>query len=105
MVVLAGFFIFTILLTQPMANAACALILAPIAINVANQMQVNPRAFAITISIAASCTFPTPLEPVTAIVYGPGKYRFSDYVKVGGLLTLVVMIVTLLVIPIFWPLR
>ena len=103
MVVLAGFFIFTILLTQPMANAACALILAPIAINVANQMQVNPRAFAITISIAASCTFPTPLEPVTAIVYGPGKYRFSDYVKVGGLLTVLVMIVTLLVVPIFWP--
>jgi di/tricarboxylate transporter len=105
MVVLAGFFIFTILLTQPMANAACALILAPIAINVANQLQVNPRAFAITISVAASCTFPTPLEPVTAIVYGPGKYRFSDYVKVGGLLTLVVMILTLLIVPIFWPLR
>jgi di/tricarboxylate transporter len=105
MVVLAGFFIFTTLLTQPMANAACALILAPIAINVANQLQVNPRAFAITISVAASCTFPTPLEPVTAIVYGPGKYRFSDYVKVGGLLTLVVMIVTLIIVPIFWPLR
>jgi di/tricarboxylate transporter len=105
MVVLAGFFIFTILLTQPMANAACALILAPIAINVANQLQVNPRAFAITIAVAASCTFPTPLEPVTAIVYGPGKYRFSDYVKVGGLLTLVVMIMTLLIVPIFWPLR
>jgi di/tricarboxylate transporter len=105
MVVLAGFFIFTILLTQPMANAACALILAPIAINVANQLQVNPRAFAITIAVAASCTFPTPLEPVTAIVYGPGKYRFSDYVKVGGLLTVVVMIVTLLIVPIFWPLR
>jgi di/tricarboxylate transporter len=105
MVVLAGFFIFTTLLTQPMANAACALILAPIAINVANQLQVNPRAFAITISIAASCTFPTPLEPVTAIVYGPGKYRFSDYVKVGGLLTLVVMVVTLILVPIFWPFR
>ncbi|HVG20730.1 MAG TPA: SLC13 family permease [Blastocatellia bacterium] len=105
MVVLAGFFIFTVLLTQPMANAACALILAPIAINVANQLQVNPRAFAITISVAASCTFPTPLEPVTAIVYGPGKYRFSDYVKVGGLLTLVVMIMTLLIVPIFWPFR
>jgi di/tricarboxylate transporter len=105
MVVLAGFFVFTVVLTQPMANAACALILAPIAINVASQLQVNPRAFAITISVAASCTFPTPLEPVTAIVYGPGKYRFSDYVKTGGLLTLVVMIVTLLIVPVFWPLR
>ncbi|MGA9769928.1 MAG: SLC13 family permease [Blastocatellia bacterium] len=102
MVVLAGFFLFTILLTQPMANAACALILAPIAINVANQIGANPRAYAITIAIAASCTFPTPLEPVTAIVYGPGKYRFSDYVKVGGLLTIIVMIVTLVVVHIRW---
>jgi di/tricarboxylate transporter len=102
MVVLAGFFLFTILLTQPMANAACALILTPIAINVANQIGANPRAYAITIAIAASCTFPTPLEPVTAIVYGPGKYRFSDYVKVGGLLTIVVMIVTLLAVHIRW---
>jgi di/tricarboxylate transporter len=102
MVVLAAFFLFTILLTQPMANAACALMIAPIAINVANQIGANPRAYALTIAIAASCTFPTPLEPVTAIVYGPGKYRFSDYVKVGGLLTVVVMIVTLLVVRLRW---
>lgn len=105
MFILGGFFVFTVLLTQPMANAACALLITPIAINVANQLQVNPRAFAVTISIAASCTFPTPLEPVTAIVYGPGKYHFADYVRVGGLLTLVIMIVTLVVVPIFWPLR
>jgi di/tricarboxylate transporter len=102
MVVLAAFFVFTIFLTQPMANAACALMIAPIAINVANQIGANPRAYAITIAIAASCTFPTPLEPVTAIVYGPGKYRFSDYVKVGGLLTLLVMIVTLIVVHLRW---
>ena len=102
MVVLAAFFIFTILLTQPMANAACALMIAPIAINVANQIGTNPRAYAMAIAIAASCTFPTPLEPVTAIVYGPGKYRFSDYVKVGGLLTLVVMVITLLVVHLRW---
>lgn len=102
MVVLAAFFVFTILLTQPMANAACALMVAPIAINVANQIGANPRAYALTIAIAASCTFPTPLEPVTAIVYGPGKYRFSDYVKVGGLLTVLVMIVTLIVVRLRW---
>jgi di/tricarboxylate transporter len=104
LIMMGGFFLFTVVLTQPMANAACALILTPIAINVANQLQVNPRAFAITIAIAASCTFPTPLEPVTAIVYGPGKYRFLDYVRVGVPMTLLVLIVTLLVVPIFWPL-
>jgi di/tricarboxylate transporter len=104
LLVLTGFFLFAVILTQPMANAACALILTPIAIHTANQMHANPRAFAIAISIASSCTFPTPLEPVTAIVYGPGKYRFRDYVRVGGLMTLVVLAVTLVVLPIFWPL-
>jgi len=104
-VIMGAFFLFTAILTQPMANAACALMVAPIAINVANQLQVNPRAFAIAIAISASCSFPTPLEPVTAIVYGPGKYKFFDYVRVGGLLTVLIMIVSLLVIPIFWPLH
>ncbi len=104
LLVLAGFLLFTVVLTQPMANAACALILTPIAIHTANQLHSNPRAFAIAISIAASCTFPTPLEPVTAIVYGPGKYRFSDYLRVGGLLTIIVLVVTLIVVPVVWPL-
>ncbi len=102
-IVMAAFFIFATLLTQPMSNVACGLLMTPIAIKVAEQLSVNPRAFAVVISIAASCAF-TPLEPATALVYGPGKYRFSDYVKVGGLLTIVVMIVTLIVVPIFWPL-
>jgi di/tricarboxylate transporter len=88
-----------------MVNAAAALLLTPIAINVAQQLHVNPRAFAMTIAIAASTSFATPLEPACAIVYGPGRYRFADYVRVGGILTICVMVVTLLVIPIFWPLR
>jgi di/tricarboxylate transporter len=104
-VVMGGFFIFAVALTQTMVNAAAALLLTPIAINVAQQLHVNPRAFAITIAIAASTSFATPLEPACAIVYGPGRYRFSDYVRVGGILTICVMAVTLLVIPIFWPLR
>lgn len=103
LVILGGFFVFTVFLTQPMANAACALILTPVAMNVANQLQINPRAFAVIIAIAASCTFPTPLEPVTAIVYEPGQYKFSDYIRVGGLLTVVIMIVAL--VPVIWPLR
>ncbi|MGH9833838.1 MAG: SLC13 family permease [Blastocatellia bacterium] len=104
-VVLAGFFLFAIALTQTMVNAAAALLLTPIALNVAQQLQVNPRTFAITIAIAASTSFATPLEPACAIVYGPGKYHFADYVRVGGALTVAIMIVTLLVAPIFWPLR
>ncbi|MGH9755156.1 MAG: SLC13 family permease, partial [Blastocatellia bacterium] len=103
--VMGGLFLFAIALTQTMVNAAAALLLTPIAINVAQQLQVNPRAFAMTIAIAASTSFATPLEPACAIVYGPGRYRFIDYVRVGGILTICVMAVTLLVIPIFWPLR
>lgn len=104
-VVMGGFFLFAVALTQTMVNAAAALLLTPIAINVAQQLHVNPRAFAMTIAIAASTSFATPLEPACAIVYGPGRYRFADYVRVGGILTICVMAVTLLIIPIFWPLR
>ncbi|MFN7945428.1 MAG: SLC13 family permease [Blastocatellia bacterium] len=104
LVVLGGFLVFTTLLTQPMANAAAAMLLTPIAINVAHQLQVNPRSYVIAIAIAASCSFPTPLEPVCAIVYGPGNYRFADYVRVGGLLTAVVLVVIMLVVPVWWPL-
>jgi di/tricarboxylate transporter len=103
--VMGGFFLFAVALTQTMVNAAVALLLTPIAINVAQQLHVNPRAFAMTIAIAASTSFTTPLEPACAIVYGPGRYRFADYVRVGGILTICVMAVALLVIPIFWPLR
>jgi di/tricarboxylate transporter len=104
-VVMGGFFLFAVALTQTMVNAAAALLLTPIAINVAQQLQVNPRPFAMTIAIAASASFATPLEPACAIVYGPGRYRFADYIRVGGILTICVMAVTLLVIPIFWPLH
>jgi di/tricarboxylate transporter len=104
-VVMGGFFLFAVALTQTMVNAAAALLLTPIAINVAQQLSVNPRAFAMAVAIGASTSFATPLEPACAIVYGPGRYRFADYVRVGGILTICVMAVTLLVIPIFWPLR
>jgi di/tricarboxylate transporter len=102
--VLGGFFLFAVLLTQAMVNAAAALLLTPIALNVAQQLQANPRAFAITIAIAASTSFATPLEPACAIVYGPGRYRFRDFTLVGGLLTLLLLGVTLLVVPFWWPL-
>jgi di/tricarboxylate transporter len=102
--VMGGLFLFAVVLTQAMVNAAVALLLTPIAINVAEQLHVNPRAFAVAIAIAASTSFATPLEPACAIVYGPGRYRFSDYLRVGGLLTLCVLLVALVVIPIFWPL-
>ncbi len=102
--VLAGFTILTVLLTQPMSNAAAALVVLPIAIKAAESMGANPRAFAIAIMLSASISVLTPFEPSCILVYGPGKYRFSDFIKVGGGLTLISVILILLLVPLFWPL-
>ncbi|MEQ1748149.1 MAG: SLC13 family permease [Prosthecobacter sp.] len=102
--VLAGFTILTVLLTQPMSNAAAALVVLPIAIKAAESMGANPRAFAIAIMMSASVSVLTPFEPSCILVYGPGKYRFSDFIKVGGGLTLISVILILLLVPLFWPL-
>jgi len=65
---------------------------------------VNPRAFAITVTIAASCAFLAPLEPSCLMVYGPGRYKFRDFTICGAPLTAIVMIVTLVIVPRLWPL-
>ncbi|HEX8280133.1 MAG TPA: SLC13 family permease, partial [Chthoniobacterales bacterium] len=103
--ILAGFFVLTIVLTQPMSNAAAALVVLPVAISSAHQLGANERTFAIAIMLAASVSFVTPFEPSCILVYGPGKYRFIDFVKVGLGLTIVLSIVVLLLLPIFWPLK
>ncbi|MBI3950955.1 MAG: SLC13 family permease [Acidobacteria bacterium] len=103
--ILAGFFLLTVLLTQPMSNAAAALVVLPIALHTAQQLGVNERTFAVAIMLAASVSFITPLEPSCTLVYGPGKYRFLDFVKTGAGLTLILMIVVLVLIPILWPLH
>ena len=101
---LGSFFILTVLLTQPMSNVAAALLVLPIAIHSAQNLGVNPRTFAMTITIAASCSFITPLEPASVLVYGPGRYRFVDFIRVGLPLTIVVFIISIFLIPVFWPL-
>ncbi|HMJ05457.1 MAG TPA: SLC13 family permease [Chthoniobacterales bacterium] len=102
--ILSGFFILTIILTQPMSNAAAALVVLPVAIKAAHQMGANERTFAIGIMLAASISFVTPFEPSCILVYGPGKYRFLDYVKVGAGLTAVLAVTVLLTLQFFWPL-
>ncbi len=103
-VVMAGFFVLTILLTQPMSNAAAALVVLPVAMETAQKLGANPRSFAIAIMLAASISFIAPFEPACILVYGPGKYRFLDFIKTGVLLTLILLVVVLFVLPIFWPL-
>jgi len=104
MAVLAGFFVLTILLTQPMSNAAAALVVLPVALETADKLGASGRTFAIAVMLAASVSFIAPFEPSCILVYGPGKYRFMDFVKVGLGLTIVLTLVVLTLIPVFWKL-
>jgi len=94
----------TILLTQPMSNAAAALTMLPIAVSSAGLLEADPRAFAILVTLAASLSVIAPLEPTLLIVYGLGRYRFTDFIRVGGPLTLLMVVLLMLHVPVFWPL-
>lgn len=101
--VLAGFFLMTVALTQPMSNQAAALVMLPISVKTALALGLNPRTFAVTVTYAASCSFLTPLEPACVLVYTPGRYRFLDFVKVGSILTIAVFAIVIWLVPVFWP--
>jgi uncharacterized repeat protein (TIGR01451 family) len=101
--VLAGFFVLTVALTQPMSNQAAALVVVPIAVKTAVSLGLNPRTFAVVVTYAASCSFLTPLEPACVLIFTPGRYRFFDFVKVGSILTVAVFAVVMLLVPVVWP--
>jgi di/tricarboxylate transporter len=103
-VVAAGLFILAALASQVMPNPAVAVLLAPIAINTAAELGISPYPLMMAVAISASAAFLSPVgHPANVLVMGPGGYKFSDYVKVGLPLTIVVLIVTILALPIFWP--
>ncbi len=102
--IMAGFIILTVFMTQPMSNAAAALVVLPIAITTANSLGVNPRTFAIAVMMSASVSLITPFEPSCILVWGPGKYKFRDFFKAGFFLTIILMAVLLVMIPWIWPL-
>jgi di/tricarboxylate transporter len=103
LLLLTFFFFITMTLTQPMSNQAAAALTLPIAMETATRIGLNPRTFAIMIAVSASCSFITPLEPACLIIYGPGHYKFLDFTKVGALLTLIVYAISVVLVPIFWP--
>ncbi|MGB7922649.1 MAG: SLC13 family permease [Pyrinomonadaceae bacterium] len=103
--IIAGFFVMTVAITQPMSNQAAALVMLPIAVKTAITLGLNPRAFAVTVTYAASCSFLTPLEPACVLIFTPGRYRFFDFVKVGSILTIAVFAIVMLLVPQFWPLQ
>lgn len=105
LVLLAGLFILTILLTQAMNGAAVAVVMAPIAIQTAQEVGVDPRSLAMGVALATSMAFMTPLgHPVNVLVMGPGGYRFQDYFKVGWPLTLLLSALILSLLPLVWSL-
>lgn len=102
--VVAGFFILATLSLQFMPNLAVAVLLAPIALRAASDLGISPYTLMMTVAVSASAAFLSPVgHSANVLVMGPGGYRFSDYIKVGLPLTLVVLAVVLLIMPVFWP--
>lgn len=86
------------------SNTATAVLMAPIALAAAQSMGVSPYPFAMVVAMAASAAFMTPVSsPVNTLVLGPGKYSFSDFVKIGVPFTILVMVVCVLLIPVLFP--
>jgi len=100
----SGLFILASLGSQIMPNPAVAVLLVPIALNTAAELAISPYPLMMTIAVSASAAFLSPVgHPANLLVMGPGGYKFSDYVKVGLPLTIIVLLVSLSLMPIIWP--
>ena len=103
-IMLSLVYLVTIILTEMTSNAATAIIMTPIAISAAQQMGLDPRTFVFAVCFAASASFITPIGYQTNLmVYGPGGYKFTDYVRVGLPLAIVLWCISTWLIPILWP--
>lgn len=102
--ILAALFLVTALLGMFISNTATAVLMAPVAVAVAAQLDASPWPFAMIVALAASAAFMTPVSsPVNTLVVTPGGYRFVDFVRVGVPLTLLVMVVSVLMVPMLLP--
>lgn len=103
-VAVAVFYVVTSLLTEVMSNNAAAVVLTPIALLTAAEVGMNPYALLVAVMFGASASFMTPLGYQTnALIYGPGGYRFTDFLRVGGPLNLILLGTAALLIPLIWP--
>jgi di/tricarboxylate transporter len=103
--VMLGLVGLTFVATCFVPTAALVVLMAPIVLNTTANMGLSPQGLMMAIAMAASASFTTPIaHPANLLVMGPGGYRFLDYIKVGGLLTLVTLAVIMVVMPVFWPL-
>jgi di/tricarboxylate transporter len=96
--------VFTSLFSQFISNTATTVLVAPIALAAAQGLGLNPEPFMMTVALAASTAFATPIaSPVNTLVLVPGNYRFIDFVKVGMPLQILAMIITLTLTPMLFP--
>jgi di/tricarboxylate transporter len=103
---LSVIYLATMLLTELLSNSTAAVLMFPLGLATAAALHVDYFPFVVALTIAASCGFATPIGYQTNLmVYGPGGYRFSDFVRFGVPLNLIVAIVTLVITPIVFPFR
>ena len=98
-------YLLTSLLTETVSNNAVAVVVTPVAIGLGQALGLDPRPLVVAVMVAASCSFATPIGYQTnTMVYGPGGYRFADFLRVGVPLNISVGLLASLLIPLFWPL-
>lgn len=103
--VMMGIFLMTALTTEVMSNAAATVLVTPIAIDAARNLEANPQTFVMAVVIAAATSFLMPIgHQANVLVFGPGGYKFGDYTKVGVWLNVAIFIVVLIFLPLIWPL-
>lgn len=103
-IIMAGLFLLTTIFTQVLSNTATAVLVAPIALTMAQQLGIEPYAFVMTVAVAASMAFASPVaSPVNTLVMGAGNYRFGDYLKVGLPMILFGLVLAVLVLPLLFP--
>ena len=104
--IMAALFILTSVFSQFISNTATTVLIAPIAMGIAVSMSVSPYPLVMMVAIDASTSFSTPVaSPVNMLIMGPGGYRFADFAKVGIPLQIIILFVSLLILPILFPLH
>ncbi len=102
--VIAGLYALTALATMIVPTAALVVLMSPIVLSASAEMGIEPQTAMMAVAMAASASFTSPIShPANILVMGPGGYRFSDYIKLGVPLTLIIFVAVMILLPIFWP--
>ena len=102
--VIAGLYLLTAIATIAIPTAALVVLMAPIVLSTSVELNIPPQTAMMAVAIAASASFASPVShPANILVMGPGGYKFSDYIKLGIPLSLIIFLITMILLPIIWP--